>query len=177
LITVSNEIRYGLALSTIAIDNHEQREGPSMNIELRGLLRAWNSHWANYEYMGASSHVRAGWMYHDESDLQGGRESRVARLSRNGVDDVLQEFSWLDNEVPTFLNNSRFPRQVTHPTIHAATHVTTTPHDPIAAQPLSSVSNGVHVPANATMETDDNEAARSTPVAALISQVQQLHTN
>jgi hypothetical protein len=86
-----------------------------MNVELRGLLRVWNEHWANYEYMGAASHVRAGWIYHDEGDLANGRDSRVARLSRNGLTDVLQEYSWLDNEIPSFLDPARFPRHVTHP--------------------------------------------------------------
>jgi hypothetical protein len=135
-----------------------------MNVELRGMLRAWNQHWANYEYMGASSHVRAGWIYHEEADLVSGRDSRVARLSRNGSTDVLQEFSWLDCEVLTFLDADRFPRHITHPSLHGPASNTSAPGQAMPPNPV-----------NVTMEPVNE--SRPTPVSALIAQVERMSTS
>jgi hypothetical protein len=146
-----------------------------MNVELRGLLRVWNEHWANYEYMGAASHVRAGWIYHDEGDLANGRDSRVARLSRNGTTDVLQEYSWLDNEIPSFLDPARFPRHVTHPNIPDPTPVAAPVQTPAGTADAPPVTTN---PVNITMEPVDGEdEARPAAVSALIAQVERMNTN
>ncbi len=74
------EPRYGLAMSSLAIDNYEQRAGRNVNVELRGILTAWINHWTLYEF-GAASQVRAGWIYHNNDELYAGQLSRIARLS------------------------------------------------------------------------------------------------
>jgi hypothetical protein len=155
------------------------------------MLRAWNQHWANYEYMGASSHVRAGWIYHDEGDLVAGREPRIARLSHDGVTDVLQELSWLDVEISAFLDGTRFPRTVTHPNIpqpaliaiEAQQQPPNLVHDthvqqqrPVENNTRSTPPSSDGMAANETMETDSSDGTDSAPVAALISQVERMST-
>jgi hypothetical protein len=92
----------------VVVDNLEHRNGRQASLEIRSFLQAWASHWGLHEY-GEQVHVRTGWVFFSEETLGLGRNTRIARLSVDGVTDAVHERSWLDEEVATFINPTRFP--------------------------------------------------------------------
>ncbi len=88
--------------------------GRQTSLKIRSFLQAWSSHWGMHEY-GNQVHVRTGWVFFSEETLGLGKNMRLARLSVDGVTDAMYERSWLDEEVASFINPTRFPPLLCRP--------------------------------------------------------------
>jgi hypothetical protein len=53
--------------------------------------------------------VRSGWVNVEPNAVANGLTPRLTRLSRNGTTDVVQERTWLDGVVRSFVDPGRFP--------------------------------------------------------------------
>jgi hypothetical protein len=71
--------------------------------EARLLYREWQAYWNRHEYW-AQSLVPSGWVNTVGLDVERGRTTRINRLSLNGVTNVTNDDTWLDEPVAQLFN-------------------------------------------------------------------------
>jgi hypothetical protein len=76
--------------------------------EARLLYREWQNFWNRHEYW-AQSQVRSGWVCTVGLDVARGRTTRINRLSLDGVTNVTNDDTWLDNHVAQLFNLTNLP--------------------------------------------------------------------
>jgi hypothetical protein len=109
-------IRYGEAISQAVLQDLPPT-GELTNqryVEARILLRDWVTHWTRNERW-TQMNVRAGWVNILGLEVVTGRCTRIARLSTDGVSDVIRESTWLDDVVQQVFDLQNLPRRFMPP--------------------------------------------------------------
>ncbi len=102
--------RYGDAIiSAVLSDLPPSNESVDLHtVEARLLHREWRAHWNMHE-IWSRVHVRSGWVNEVGLERERGRASRIFRLSIDGVSDVTNNATWLDDAVARLIDTSNLP--------------------------------------------------------------------